>query len=168
MRNTNFSMKSILLFSILVLLFSSCSKEDAVVNGPDYVGTWSATITQDGIQVKDNMTFTKDGCTDIIQIYNSATNKWIDFMKTIGTISVTGSTMTTTYTGIGVATDLTGTITISAAGSSNFQSLLTENGIPLTFNSQYSVTGNKMTIMTDANGDGLYTGTNETTIYTKQ
>ena len=168
MRNTNFSMKSILLFSLLVLLFSACSKEDAVVTGPDYVGTWSATMTQAGIQVKDKMTFTKDGCTDIIQIYNSATNTWIDFMKTIGTISVTGSTMTTTYTGIGVATDLTGTITISAAGSSNFQSLLTENGIPLTFNSKYSVTGNKMTIMTDTNGDGLYTGTNETTIYTKQ
>ena len=168
MRNTNFSMKSILLFSILVLLFSSCSKEDAVVTSPDYVGTWSATMTQDGIQVKDKMTFTKDGCTDIIQIYNSATNTWIDFMKTIGTISVTGSTMTTTYTGIGVATDLTGTITISAVGSSNFQSLITENGIPLTFNSKYSVTGNKMTIMTDTNGDGLYTGTNETTIYTKQ
>ena len=76
--------------------------------------------------------------------------------------------MTTTYTGIGVATDLTGTITISAAGSSDFQSLLTENGITLTFNSKYSVAGNKMTMMTDADGDGLYTGTNETTVYTKQ
>ena len=166
MSKFHFSAKSILLISVIFLLVSSCSKDDTV--NPAYVGTWSITTTESGVQVKDNMTFTKDGFTDIAQMYYPTTNKWIDIIKTTGTISVTGSTMTITYTGIGVLTDLTGSITMSTTGSSDFQRIMSENGIPLTFSSQFSVAGKKLTIMTDMNNNGNYTDPGETIVYTKQ
>jgi len=53
-------------------------------------------------------------------------------------------------------------------GSSDFQRIMSENGIPQTFTSQFSVSGNKLTIMTDVNNNGNYTDPGETTVYTKQ
>ena len=167
MSNTFFSKKSILLFSVLVLLFSSCSKDDAV--SPDYVGTWSATTTESGMSIKENMTFTTDGVTQLSQMSIPTTNLWMDFLKTTATISVNGSTMTITYTGIGMTPDINGSITVLyPVGSSDFQTYLTVNGFTLSYNSKYSVAGNKLTLMTDNDGDGLYTGTDETKVYTKQ
>jgi len=166
MRRFNFSARSILLFSAIVLLISSCSKDDTV--NPDYVGTWSVDISESGLQLKDNLTFTKDGFTDIKQVNNPTTNIWVDYIKTTGTIAVAGSTMTTTYTGIGILTDFTVSITMYSAGSSNFQSLMSDKGMPMTLNSQFSVAGNKLTIMTDMNSNGNYTDPGETTVYTKQ
>ena len=99
MSKTIFSKKSMLFFSVLVLLFSSCSKDDAV--SPDYVGTWSSTSTESGMSIKENMTFTTDGVTQLSQMSIPTTNIWIDFLKATATISVNGSTMTTTFTGIG-------------------------------------------------------------------
>lgn len=83
-------------------------------------------------------------------------------------MSVTGSTMTITYTGLGISTDLTSPVTMFKTGSSDFQSLMTDNGIPLTFSSKFSVVGNKLTFMTDLNNNGNYTDPGETTVYTKQ
>ena len=77
--------------------------------------------------------------------------------------------MTTTFTGIGMIPDVNGSITMMyPVGSSEFQTYLTVNGFTLSYISKYSVSGNKLTIMTDNNGDGLYTGTDETKVYTKQ
>ena len=167
MSKTNFPKKSMLFFSVLVLLFSSCSKDDAV--GPDYVGSWSYTSTQSGMTVRENMTFTKDGVTLLSQMSIPTTNLWMDFLKTTATISVNGSTMTITYTGIGMTPDINGSITVLyPVGSSDFQTYLTVNGFTPSYVSKYSVSGNKLTIMTDNNGDGLYTGTDETIVYTKQ
>ena len=167
MSKTIFSKKSMLFFSVLVLLFSSCSKDDAV--SPDYVGTWSATTTESGMSIKENMTFTTDGVTQLSQMSIPTTNIWIDFLKATATISVNSSTMTTTFTGIGMIPDSNGSITILyPVGSSDFQNYLTVNGFTLSYISKYSVSGNKLTIMTDNNGDGLYTGTDETKVYTKQ
>jgi len=166
MSKSHFSARSILLISAIVLLVSSCSKDDTV--NPVYVGTWSIATTESGIQFKDFMTFTKDGFTDLTQLYYPTTNMWVDVIKTTATISVTGSTMTITYTGIGISTDLTGSITMYKTGSSDFQRIMSENGIPQTFTSQFSVSGNKLTIMTDVNNNGNYTDPGETTVYTKQ
>jgi len=167
MSKTIFSKKSMLFFSVLVLLFSSCSKDDAV--SPDYVGTWSSTSTESGMSIKENMTFTTDGVTQLSQMSIPTTNIWIDFLKATATISVNGSTMTTTFTGIGMIPDSNGSITmLYPVGSSDFQTYLTVNGFTLSYNSKYSVAGNKLTLMTDNDGDGLYTGTDETKVYTKQ
>ena len=167
MSHSNFSKQSMLFFSVLVLLLSSCSKDDAV--GPDYVGSWSSTTTESGLSIRVNMTFTKDGVTQLSQMSIPTTNLWMDIIKATATLSVTGSTMTITYTGIGMTSDINGSITVMyPVGSSDFQTYLTVNGFTLSYISKYSVSGNKLTIMTDNNGDGLYTGTGETTVYTKQ
>jgi len=167
MSHSNFSKQSMLFFSVLVLLLSSCSKDDAV--GPDYVGSWSSTTTESGLSIRENMTFTKDGVTQLSQMSIPTTNLWMDIIKATATLSVTGSTMTITYTGIGMTPDINGSITVMyPVGSSDFQTYLTVNGFTPSYISKYSVSGNKLTIMTDNNGDGLYTGTGETTVYTKQ
>jgi len=167
MSHSNFSKQSMLFFSVLVLLLSSCSKDDAV--GPDYVGSWSSTTTESGLSIRENMTFTKDGVTQLSQMSIPTTNLWMDIIKATATLSVTGSTMTITYTGIGMTSDINGSITVMyPVGSSDFQTYLTVNGFTPSYISKYSVSGNKLTIMTDNNGDGLYTGTGETTVYTKQ
>ena len=167
MSHSNFSKQSMLFFSVLVLLLSSCSKDDAV--GPDYVGSWSSTTTESGLSIRENMTFTKDGVTQLSQMSIPTTNLWMDIIKATATLSVTGSTMTITYTGIGMTSDINGSITVMyPVGSSDFQTYLTVNGFTPSYISKYSVSGNKLTFMTDNNGDGLYTGTGETTVYTKQ
>jgi hypothetical protein len=98
--------KSVLLFSLLIVVFSSCSKKDNEVN-PDYVGTWIAlqTITQDGVsmQFKDIMTFLQDGFSDRGQIYDVSTSNYIDYVKLNGTISVSGAIMNINITEIGVS-----------------------------------------------------------------
>ena len=166
MSKSIFSNKSILLFSALVLLFTSCSKDDTV--NPDYVGTWSVATNENGVKIKDNMAFTKDGLTVTKQKYIPTSNIWVDIIKATGTISVTGSTMAITYTGFGISEDITKPITMFTIGSSDFQSLMSDNGIPMTFNSQFSVSGNKLTIMVDINSNGNFTDQGETTVYTKQ
>lgn len=168
--------KSVLLFSTLVVLFTSCKKDDEI--NPDYVGSWATieTMSLDGIptQFKDIMTFSKSGFNDLGQIYDESTSKYIDFIKLNGTISVSGTTMNVKITSIGVSTfdmitrQFTGTIVMNKEGSSVFNNLLTETDQPKSFVSEYSVSGNTMTIKTDNNNDGDYTDADETTVYTKQ
>src|ERR1035437_4931600 len=97
---------SVLLLSVIIVLFSSCNKKDNELN-PDYVGTWMAlqTITQDGvsIQFKDLMTFSKDGFSDLGQVYDVITSKYIDYVKLNGTMSVSGDVMNINITEIGVS-----------------------------------------------------------------
>ena len=167
-----FSRKSILFFSFIVLVLSSCSKDDTV--NPDYVGTWSATSESSGTQVKDNITFTKDGFSEVEQLYNPTSSKWISYMKATGSISITGATMTVTYKGIGIsAVDPisgypTGSITMYNYDSTEFQSIMSTSGQTTSFVSQYSVSGNQLTLMSDNNGNGTYTDPGETSVYTKQ
>jgi hypothetical protein len=166
MNKFHFSIKSFFLLAAIILFVSSCSKDDTV--NPDYVGTWSNTTADGGIQIKENMTFTKDGFTYLTQRNDPTINKWVDIIKATATISVTGSTMAITYTGLGISTDYTVPVTMYKTGSSDFQSLMTDNGIPLTFSSKFSVVGNKLTFMTDLNNNGNYTDSGETIVYTKQ
>jgi hypothetical protein len=167
--------KSGLLIFTFVILFSSCRKD--TVN-PDYVGKWSAIeiFTENGvsIQYKDIMTFSTGGFNDLGQLYDASTSKFIDYIELNGTISVSGTTMSVMITEIGFSSfDMisgkpTGTIVSYKEGSSQFESLITQSGQPKSFTSEYSVSGNEMTIKTDNNNDGDYTDLNETIVYTKQ
>jgi len=169
MNNTNFSLKTILLFSILVLLFSSCSKDDAV--GQDYVGTWSAITTDEDVLIKNTKTFTKNGFTDIGQVCYPSTTNWVDFSKATGSISVSNSTMTVTYKSIGfsdfdpLTSKYSGKIVMYNEGSSVFQILITDS--IKTFTALYSISDNKITFKTDIR-NGEFTNFNKTTVFTKQ
>jgi len=172
MSKSIFPNKSILLFFALVFLFTSCSKDETV--NPDYVGTWSVAITKGGDEIKDNITYTKEGFTETLQIYDATTTKWTTYKTSAGIISIKGTTLTSTYKSIGLAVpdlttgELTGTILTYSEGSDTFNMFFSESGVPQTFNSQFSVSGNKLTLMTDQNGDGVYTDLGETLVFTKQ
>jgi hypothetical protein len=168
---------SVLLLSVIIVLFSSCNKKDNELN-PDYVGTWMAlqTITQDGvsIQFKDLMTFSKDGFSDLGQVYDVITSKYIDYVKLNGTMSVSGDVMNINITEIGVSSfdpisgAPTGIISMYKEGTSQYDLIFTQTGQPKTFKSEFSVAGTVLTLKTDNNNDGDFTDINETTFYTKQ
>jgi hypothetical protein len=90
-----------------------------------------------------------------------------------GTISVSGNIMNFKITEIGVSSvDFnsmpTGTIVTYKEGSGQYNKLFDQLGQPKSFNSEYVVIGNKMTIKTDNNHDGDCTDANETSVYIKQ
>jgi hypothetical protein len=76
--NSKWLSKYFLLTSVFILLLSSCEKDDDV--NPDYIGTWSAfeIVTEYGItlNIKDIITFTKEGFSDLGQIYYFSESKY--------------------------------------------------------------------------------------------
>lgn len=163
------------MITVPVIMLSSCSKNDEV--NADYVGTWSAvaTISESGnsIQCKDKFTFTQSGFSDMFQLCDPTTGKYIDYLKLSGTMIVSDNAMNMKATEIGVSTtDVTGyptgTIIMYKEGSSVFTSLFSQTGLSQTNKSIYEVSGSKMTLKTDNNNDGDYTDAGETTVYTKE
>ncbi len=77
------------MIAVPVIMLSSCNKNDEV--NADYIGTWSAvaTISESGnsLQCKDKMTFTQSGFSDLLQIYDPSTGKYIDYMKLNGAMN---------------------------------------------------------------------------------
>ena len=161
--------------AIVVIFSSSCKEDDPIL--PDYVGTWvavEAVPTEVGyVQMKDIMTFTEKSFTDLAQI-QTGTDQWTSIFSMNGTLLVSGNIMNVTITEIGVTsfsgvTGLpTGVITSYKKGTTEFDELITENDQPRSFESKYTISGNKMTIQTDQNEDGDYLDELETTVYTKQ
>lgn len=183
MKNLNFKeLFRIATFLAIILIFStSCKKDEPATpivdpNTPDYVGTWIAIepISTDygDISMKDIMTFTETSFTNLGQL-QILSNSWLDYVSMKGSILVNGNKMTVTITDLGL-TSLnslgmpTGEIASFKAGSAEFDALILESGQAKTFISEYSVSGNQLTLKTDNNEDGDYLDANETTLYTKQ
>jgi hypothetical protein len=53
-------------------------------------------------------------------------------------------------------------------GSAEFEAILSQSEQSKTFESEYSVSGDKFTLKTDNNDDGDYLDGDEVTVYTKQ
>jgi hypothetical protein len=161
----------------LVIFFTSCVKEDEVT--PDYVGTWISDVpipTATGYTkgLRDIMTFSENRVVDLIQLPDGTLNQWIDYMNMKGSLSVSGNIMTVTISEIGISTmnavtgKPTGTIISYKDGSAEFETILSQSDQSKVFVSEYSVSGNQMTIKTDNNNDGDYSDALETTVYTRQ
>ena len=173
MKNFKWLTKSFLMISVFFVFSSSCKKENTI--NPDYVGTWSIVdANSQGEQYKDNITFSKDGFLELGQLYGVSTNKYIDYIKLKGTISVNGSRMSFKVTEIGATSfdyntgKPTGIIVSYKEGSSQFDNLILQTQQIKSFDLEYNVLGNKLSIMSDHNNDGDYTDANETTVYTRQ
>jgi len=165
-----------IVLTVLAVFCSSCEQDDEVPS--DYVGTWIAEIsipTASGFtSIRDVMTFTEDGVIDLLQFPGGSTDKWIDYMNLKGSISVNENMMTVTIAEIGISsvnavTGLpTGTIISYKEGSAEFEAILSQSEQSKTFDSEYSVSGDKLTLKTDNNDDGDYLDEEEVTVYTKQ
>lgn len=167
--------KIFLLIAMPVIVLWSCKNNEEV--NADYVGTWSAQVTvaddANSIQCKDKITFTPSGFSDLIQVYNPSTDKYIDYQKLNGTMSVNNSILNLKVSEIGISTfDVTGyptgSIIMYKEGSNVFDLLFLQTDKTPTFKSEYSVSGNQLTLKTDNNLDGDYTDAGETTVYTKE
>lgn len=164
--------KSVLLFSLCGLLFTSCG-DDKDEPDADYVGTWVSveTTSEDGLSTltKNTLVLTANSFSYVSQLYFI---KYFDLAKMEGSITVSGDKVNATVTGFGMASEDVITneneITVYKEGSSEFNSLIESSGIPTSFEVKYSVSGNFLTLSMDENNDGDYTDENETVVYTKQ
>ncbi len=166
----------LLIISLFVFsLLSSCKKDNV---NPDYVGTWVATgtinLSNMTMDYKDVITFSTSSFEDIGKVKNPVTSAWLDFVGLKGSMTVNGNVMDITLTDAGITTfDAvtglpTGTLVYYKDNQSEFSTILTQSGMKKTFQSEYSISGNNLTLKTDLNNDGDYTDANETTVYTKQ
>lgn len=164
--------KSVLLFSLCGLLFTSCG-DDKDEPDADYVGTWVSveTTSEDGLSAltKNTLVLTANSFSYVSQLYFI---EYFDLAKMEGSITVSGDKINATVTGFGMASEdqitTENEITVYKEGSSEFNSLIESNDIPTSFEVKYSVSGNFLTLSIDANNDGDYTDENETVVYTKQ
>jgi len=160
-----------IIVTAMIISFSSCSKDEEIT--ADYVGTWISNTTMDGSEAKETLTLTTNGVTDLFQIKDPTTNAWINYIQMKGSIAVNKQIVTVTLTEIGLGFDfLTGepttTMTTYKAGSGLFELIIAESGQSTTFTSEYSVSGNTLTLKTDDNEDGDYLDEDESVTYTKQ
>lgn len=165
-----------LVLTVLAVFCSSCEKDDEVVS--DYVGTWIAEVsipTASGFtSFRDVMTFSENSVIDLMQIPGGSADKWIDYMNLKGSITVSENMITVTITELGISSvDAitrmpTGTIISYKEGSVEFEAILSQSEQSKTFQSEYSVSGDKLTLKTDNNDDGDYLDGDEVTVYTKQ
>lgn len=151
---------------------SSCSKDKEI--SADYVGTWVTNTTLDGdLEAKETLTLTSNTFNIKYQMKDATSGAWMDYISMKGSISVNNQLITGTITEIGIAFDpITGeptaTMTTYQAGSSLFNLIIEESVEGATFTSEYSVSGNTLTLKTDDNNDGDYLDEGESEIFTKQ
>ena len=163
------------LMALIVIFSTACKDDDPVL--PEYAGTWvtvRAVPTQNGYsQVKEVMTLSENSYSDLLQSQIS-TDVWTSIFSMGGTMVVSGNLMNVTLTEIGITslsgvTGLpTGVITTYKKGTDEFNQLITDKDQPKTFEAKYSISGNKLTIQIDKNGNGDYLDEMETSVYTKQ
>lgn len=172
------SRRLMMLVSMLILLFivsTSCKKEEVL---PDYVGTWFAIQPLDNYgvytQYKDVLTFTVGGYSDLGQMYNSTTNKWVDYQLVNGSFTISGPIVNVLVEEMGVTTFETltnlptGSINTYKEGDPLFDKLLLQAGQPKSYIAEYIVSGNELVMQTDHNEDGDYLDDRETIIFTRQ
>ena len=171
----NWAGKSILVISLFTVMLSSCKKDE---KNPEYVGTWvntQAVFSGDAIyQIKDIMTFTKDGYDDLGQILDETTNTYIDYFRLIGSLTVSETIMNVHITEVGISTidgitgKPTGTIVTYKEGTTQFESIFSQTGQAKSFGFEYSISENTMTVYSDNNADGDYADDGEALVYTRQ
>jgi hypothetical protein len=162
--------------SLVIFSFNSCKKDDDNNNDPAYVGTWSRTDTIPvdtfALQVKDLLTFTKTTVTNMGQIFNPDTDEWLDLMGMKGTFTASGKSLNITVSQVGIS-DFdtlgvpTGSIQYYTKDDPEFNLVLNELDQKENFDAEYSVSGNKLTMKVDDNGDGDFNDDGETQVYTK-
>ncbi|HEY3371567.1 MAG TPA: hypothetical protein VGK10_11995 [Prolixibacteraceae bacterium] len=163
------------LMALLMIVVVSCKDDDPVL--PAYAGTWAATEsipTETGYtSIKDIVTLTETSFAELGQM-EIGTGNWKDIASLKGTMTVSGNSLHITLTDVGMTTLNmltglpTGTIITYHEGSAEFNDQLSQMEQPKTYVTQFSISGNQLTLLTDINLDGDYTDEYETGVYTRQ
>lgn len=163
----------VVLFAAILLLVSSCKEDDPEV--PAYVGKWQAFTTFDeegAIPGKETMTLTESSFSVIAQV-SLASGEWTDYIKVGGLLNVSGSTMTLEIKELGfssfdILTGLpTGQIVSYKEGTSQFETIMQKSGQERKITSEFTVSGDILSVNEDLNNDGDVTDQGEMTIYTR-
>jgi hypothetical protein len=166
-----------MLASAALVFVTSCEKDDKDDKDPAFIGKWSRVETipvEDfTIEVKEMVTFTASSFTHMGQVKNPETNVWIDLMGLKANISVDKNKMDVTVKEVGLSElDFegmpTGDITYYSDEELEFEAILAEVEIEQTFNAEYSVSGDKLTLKSDDNSDGDFTDEGESEVYTRE
>jgi hypothetical protein len=160
-----------LLITAPLAFLNSCGKEE---EDPPFVGTWAAfgeiSDTSGTMEVKGEVTLTKNTYKNILYLKDPASQKWIALQGMKGSFSLSGTKMSLNFTSIGISTYNvisglpTGNIQYYEKGTQNFNTLLEQSGFPAFIKCEYEVTGNTLTLLMDMNGDFTY----EVFVYTRQ
>jgi hypothetical protein len=161
---------------IAVLMITACKKDDPPI--PVYVGTWSFSWGYvdgaDTIDIKDIITLEADTYEEIIQMRNRTyMGSLTSYLGMKGALSVDGYTMTVSLNKVGISSAddngmPTGNIMWFSKGEQDYYQLIYELGLAETFNSNFSIAGDVMTLLIDSNHDGDFFDPGEATIYARQ
>ncbi len=140
---------SLAFFLSVFFAFTSCSKDDDEAPAQaSYVGTW--TIVDGFVDGFGAMEMTLTSNTYQQTIYMGP----IPFWGSKGTISLNGDIMTMTETEVGALTE-DGTMVFYKAGTQDY---IDNDGDSTPLVSKIKVEGNSLTMMNDANEDGVFAG----------
>ncbi len=167
--------KSFLVIALFALAFSSCKKDDP---DPDYAGTWVTIGTlSDGtssMEMKELIILSGGKFEQIVQIKNTTTNQWVNYIGFKGTFTVSQKKLSIKITEAGMSamspiTQLpTGQIEYIKSTDALFTEFLQAFETPETFEMEYEVNGNEITFKSDYNNDQDYSDAGETRTYTRQ
>lgn len=154
--------------------FTACTKDENVAQNADYEGKWSSDVITSDTQgdSKHNLTLTKNTFEDIIQTQVSS-GAWVNSIILRGTMTATNNVMNVHVGEVGVSdtndqSEFTGNVTTYKEGTLFYGLIIDKVGKDADFQSEYTVSSNKLILKTDLNSDGDYTDVNETTNYTRQ
>lgn len=172
----NKGIRALMVLLVLTAAFTSCKKDNKdEEQNADYVGTWSSgsddsSTSQNGnIQI---LTLTKNNFDAMVKTKNDQ-GQWVNSFALKGTMTVNGNKMNVHISQFGssinpLTREQTNTMTYYNEGSLIFETLMASSGREKDFQSEYSVSGNKLTLKTDMNNDGNYSDADESMVYTRQ
>lgn len=162
----------VLLFTAITVLVSSCEKDDDEV--PAYVGTWQniSMFDEDNmIQMKETLILKENSFSALGEV--NFDGEWIDYVKLAGSLNVSGTSMTLTIKELGISSfDMitgypTGQIVTYKEGTAQFELIMGESGQEQIMSSEYSVSGENLSVKEDFNEDGDFNDEDEITVYTR-
>lgn len=167
--------KSIFFVIVMIVAFASCKKDDP---DPDFAGTWASIagtiIDETYVEVKEVVTLSGGKFERIIQVKNSTTNKWVDFVGFKGTLTANGKKLNIRITEAGMAatspiTQLpTGQIEYLKSTDELFTNFMEASETPETYEMEYEVNGGEITFKSDFNSDQDYNDPGEARTYIRQ
>lgn len=166
-----FTIKWLSVALIMCLMFSvnSCRNDDdndVIITSP-YVGTWERIDSSDEGAVKQVLVITASTFKMTMKLYIE--DEWVDIMVVEGSYSVSGDIFTLILTRLGMIADEETLVMVYYTPDDPEWDMLLDDDFELedSFKAKFIVSGNKLTIITDDNGDGIFDPVEESETFTR-